>query len=183
MSELVPLYLPQIIIYVSGIIRGWLLIAISGHHKVVSLITFRHIDQIERMVALNANFARSQLLDFQITVWKISFYERRLFHLTITSSKSLMISWSLRLVVNRKCEIIIVPNLKVMRVLDHLFIVSIWRMHYLLNYLIILNCNLLTQRNFLEICSLFHWLMNFDWSKLLVARIVQLISRWLKVTL
>jgi len=47
MSELVPLYLPQMIVNVSGIIRRRLLIAIGGHHKVVSLITFRHIDQIE----------------------------------------------------------------------------------------------------------------------------------------
>lgn len=170
-------------INVSGILRHRLLIAIGGHHKVVTLVAFWHIHQKERMVALDAYFARSQLFNFQITLHIISLNERGTFHITVTIWKFLMLSWSLGLGVNRKCEIIVVSNLKVMRVLDHLFIVSIWRMHYLLNYLIILNCNLLTQRNLMEIFSPFHWLMNFNRSKLLVARTVELISRWLKVTL
>lgn len=49
-------------IYVSGIVRHRLLIAIVGHHIVVALVTYGHVLDIQIVVALHANFAICKLL-------------------------------------------------------------------------------------------------------------------------
>lgn len=177
-------------IYISGIVRHRLLIAIVGHHIVVALVTYGHILDIQIVVTLHANFAICKLLRPQIIDILSPIYQRWGFwHLYVSIKMLRMFSCWLGLVFVRNNELIIMPDLIIVRVFEHLFIIrSIWSLRNLLFfYLIILNFNSmrhLTLISWIKICSLFVCCLisHLDRSKLLVARIVLLINRWLEVT-
>ncbi len=122
------------VIYVSGIFRDRLLILIVLHHKVVALVTCRHVLKIQIVVTLYTNFAISRLGKIKIIDILYSFHHLRgVRHVKILIQMLEMFSWRLELAVYWNSELIIRANLILVRVFEHLFIISsIWSLRNLL---------------------------------------------------